>query len=171
MMASSTDLMAATAEIGASMTECAACPCCGGGELEAVACRNDLYALDGVSDRMKDSDYHVCLDCSLIFARRRQSLDSAALFYQWFAYLERRDYAVYPPPPNYIQAKADVAKSHVKYLADLGALSPGMAIAHVRCDVGSHLMQIREQFPDCTLHGYDYFDSNIRYAHDQGSVA
>lgn len=167
-MASSTGLKAATAEIGANMSECEACPCCGGGDLESVACRNDLHAIEGVSDNMKDSDYHACLDCGLIFARRRQSLESATLFYQWFAHLERRDYAIYPPPKNYIQAKSDRAKAHVRYLADHGVLFPGMTVAHVRCDVGSHLMQIREQFPDCTFHGYDYFDSNIRYAHDQG---
>ncbi len=92
------DLTAATAEIGASMTECEVCPCCGGNDLEPVACRNDLHAIEGVSDSMKDSDYHVCLDCSLIFARRRQSSESVALFYQWFAHLGRCDYAVYPPP-------------------------------------------------------------------------
>jgi SAM-dependent methyltransferase len=167
-MASITDLTAATAEIGADMTECEACPCCGGVDCESVACRNDLYAIEGVSDSMKDSDYYVCLDCSLIFARRRQSLESAALFYQWFAHLERRDYAIYPPPQNYIRAKADVARTHVQYLADSGVLLPGMNIAHVRCDVGSDLVQIRERFPGCTLHGLDYFDSNIRYAHEQG---
>ena len=62
-MASSTGLTAATAEIGASMRECEACPCCGGRDLESVACRNDLHAIGGVSDNMKDSDYHACLDC------------------------------------------------------------------------------------------------------------
>ncbi|MDA1326305.1 MAG: class I SAM-dependent methyltransferase [Proteobacteria bacterium] len=167
-MASSTDLAVATAEIAACMTECEACPCCGGRDLEAVACRNDLNAIDGVNDGMRDSFYHVCLDCSVIFARRRQSLASVPLFYQWFAHLERRDYAVYPPPQNYIQAKSAGARTLLGYLADRGVLSPGMTIAHVRCDAGSLLMRIREQFPDCTLHGYDYFESNIRYAHDQG---
>lgn len=167
-MASIPDLMAATAEIGASMAECAVCPCCGGGDLTPVACRNDLHTIDGVSDSMKDSDYHVCLDCGLIFARRRQSPESVALFYQWFAHLEHRDYAVYPPPKDYIQAKSDFAASQVGYLRDHDVLSPGMTIAQVRCDVGSFLSQIKEQFPSCTLHGYDYFDSNIRYAHEQG---
>lgn len=163
-----TDLTAATAEIGASMTECEGCPCCGGRQLEPVACGNDLDAIEGVADSMKDSDYHVCLDCSLIFARRRQSPDSIALFYQWFAHLERRDYAVYPPPENYIRAKAGVAEAYVRYLADQGVLSSGTSVAHVRCDVGSLLTQIKERFSDCTVHGHDYFESNIRYAHEQG---
>jgi SAM-dependent methyltransferase len=167
-MALSTDLTAATAQIGAGMRVCGACPCCGGRDLEPVACRNDLYAIEGVSDSMKDSDYHVCLDCSLIFARRRQSLETIPLFYQWFAHLERRDYAVYPPPKNYIEAKSEGARVLVRYLADRGVLSSGMTIAHVRCDVGSLLARIKEQYSGCTLHGYDYFDSNVRYAHDQG---
>jgi SAM-dependent methyltransferase len=117
---------------------------------------------------MKDSDYHICRGCSLIFARRRQSPESIALFYRWFAYLEQRDYAVYPPPQNYIQAKYNTAGKLLDYLADHGILSPGMTIAHVRCDVGSMLVQIGERFPGGTLHGLDYFDSNVRYAREHG---
>lgn len=166
-MTSVADITAATEEIGAGMTRCEACPCCGGRNLEAVACRNDLHTIEGVSDSMKDSDYHACLDCGLIFARRRQSLESVALFYEWFAYLEKRDYAVYPPSKTYLEAKSQAASSHIGFLADNGMLSPGMTIAHVRCDAGSLLAQIRDQFPDCNLYGFDYFDSNIRYAHDQ----
>ena len=112
-------------------------------------CRNNLHAIEGISDSMKDSDYHVCLDCSLIFARRRQSLESVAEFYQWFALLERRGYAVYPPPTTYIQAKAGTARIHMKYLADYGVLSPGMTVAHLRCDVGSLLAQITGEACPC----------------------
>jgi len=167
-MPSSPELTVATAEIGRGMIECAACPCCGGTDLKAVSCPNDLHAMAAVSDSMKDSDYHVCLDCSVIFARRRQSLESAALFYRWFAHLERRDYAVYPPTANYIRVKADASAAHLRYLADRGVLSPGMTVAHIRCDVGSLLAQLQDRFPGCTVHGWDYFDSNVRYAREQG---
>lgn len=167
-MSPPSDLATATAKIGAAMVTCDSCPCCGGADMEQIPCRNDLHDIDGIDGSMKESDYHACLDCGLIFARRRQSADSVALFYAWFAHLEQRDYAVYPPPQPYVQAKADAAKAHVQYLVDHDILAPAMNIAHVRCDVGSLLRRIRDRYPDCSLHGYDYFDTNLRYARDTG---
>lgn len=138
------------------------------GNLEAINCPNDLYAIEGVSDDMKASDYHICRDCSLILALRRQSSDITASYYKLFAYLERRDYAEYPPTKNYLEGKAAAAAKHVLYLKRQNILFPGMTIAHVRCDAGALQAEIQSQFPDCTVHGYDYFESNIRYAREQG---
>lgn len=167
-MALSSELATATAEIGAGMTVCEVCPGCGGSDLQPVPCRNDLHAMDDVSDSMKDSDYHACPACGLIFARRRQTPAQAALFYRWFAHLEHRDYAVYPPPAPVVTGKAAFAAEQLRYLADQGVLSPGMTIAHLRCDVGSLMAQLRDRMPDCSIHGYDYFESNVRFAADQG---
>ena len=111
---------------------------------------------------------YVCRDCGLIFARRRQSAQSAALYYKWFAYLESRDYAEYPPKEKYLEGKSEVAAKHLQYLNERGLLFPGMTIAHVRCDVGSLQKEIQKQFPDCSVYGYDYFDSNVRYARESG---
>ncbi len=82
--------------------------------------------------------------------------------------LEQRNYAVYPPSEKYLELKSAATAKHIKFLTDRGILCPGMTIAHVRCDVGSLQVAIQKQFSGCIFHGYDYFNSNVRYARECG---
>ena len=167
-MTSHTELEKATTEIAAGMIRCTTCPCCGGRELHATPSQNDLHSIAGVNGGMKDSEYHACGECGLIFARRRQTPDQAALYYQYFAHLEHRDYAIYPPPNSYVTAKELAASKHLSFLEDHCALSNNINVAHVRCDFGSLLEKIVARYPGSSIYGFDYFESNIRFARERG---
>ena len=73
-----------------------------------------------------------------------------------------------PAARKLFRAKSKTAQSLVAYLIKQGVLSDGMRIAHIRSDVGSFMLAIQQEFPNCQIHGFDYFDSNIRYARAQG---
>lgn len=162
------DLAAATAKIAARMIRLDDCPGCGGRAFAATPCGNDLDDIEGVDANLRDSDYHLCRECSLLFARRRQPVGTAVDFYGLFVELERRSYAVYPPPESYRQAKKGAAAGLLARMEGHGLLRPGQKIAHLRSDVGSLEEMITAKYPDSVVDAWDYFDSNIRYADEHG---
>ena len=112
----SENLAQSTAEIGRRMIMLEACAFCGSRDLTPMPFVNDLEPMDEVGEALKDSDYHLCNACALLFARRRQSRETVADYYGWFSRLEHRDYAVYPPPEAYRSAKRLVAAYHLERL-------------------------------------------------------
>jgi hypothetical protein len=91
----------------------------------------------------------------------------AAEYYALFSELEDKNHDIYPPPSRNSKGKLATAKLIVEQLDALNLLKPGMAVLHVRCDAGTLLKLLRQRFPDSTLHGLDYFETNVRYVCEQ----
>jgi SAM-dependent methyltransferase len=92
-------------------------------------------------------------------------------YYALFSELEDKNHDIYPPPSRNSKGKLATAKAIIAQLDRAGLFSPGMAVLHVRCDAGTFLRLLRERFSDATLHGLDYFETNVRYVREKGFAA
>jgi SAM-dependent methyltransferase len=143
------------------------CPSCEHDALDAVALPTDLQGQDHVlAARWGDSDFRLCRRCELLFAGRRQGPDEAEEYYRCFMELERRDYAVYPPPALFVENQVRYASDEMGRLHAAGLIRPGMRVLHVRCECGAHLRELRERYGLQELYGLDHFDSNLRFARE-----
>lgn len=154
----------------AAMRQLDRCPSCGCGDLREAFTDNDLSGDVSLPSALRRSDYRLCRRCLLIFAAWRQTPAAAPAYYQLFAELENRHYAVYPPPASYRTGKAEAAQRIAGELMRAGALSYNARILHVRCDCGSLGPVIRRYFPGATVVGQDYFETNVRFANEIGNL-
>lgn len=147
------------------MVELQRCPACGADTLDAIALPSNLQGQDGeLAARWGDSAFRLCRRCELLFAGRRQGPDEAEEYYECFMKLERRDYAVYPPPQLFVENQLAYARDEMEHLHAAGVIRPRMRALHVRCECGAHLRHLRDRFGVEQLYGLDHFDSNIRFA-------
>lgn len=152
------------------MQQLRSCPSCGSDNVRDAFDDNDLSSNDTLPDPLRHSDYRLCHHCALIFAAWRQVPAAADAYYQLFPSLEHRDYAIYPPPEAYRSGKAKVAGWIAGELKKAGLLKDNVRILHVRCDCGSLGPAVRRDAENATVIGLDYFDSNIRFANENGHV-
>ncbi len=147
-----------------------ACPSCCSDDLRDLFDDNDISGNDTLPDPLRRSDYRLCHHCALIFASWRQVPEAANAYYDLFASLEHRDYATYPPPQAYQAGKTKVANWVAGELKKEGLLKDQVRILHVRCDCGSLGPVIRRDVPNAVVVGLDYFESNVRFANENGYV-
>ncbi len=153
-----------------AMVQLPGCPACGSTNLRDAFSDNDLTRHTQLPDALRRSDYCLCHNCMLVFAAWRQVPEAATAYYDLFPDLEHRHYAVYPPPEEYRANKVRVAKWIVGELENASALSDNARVLHIRCDCGSLGPVVREKFPEATVFGQDYFESNVRFANESGNV-
>lgn len=157
-------------ETASRMRRLLACPSCGSDDLRDLFDDNDISDNNSLPDPLRRSDYRLCRHCALIFASWRQVPEAADAYYNLFPSLEHRDYATYPPPQSYRDNKAKVANWVAGELEKEGLLKDHVRILHVRCDCGSLGPAIRSHVPNAAVVGLDYFESNIRFANENGNV-
>lgn len=157
-------------EAASRMRRLEACPSCGSDDLRDLFDDNDISHHDALPDPLRRSDYRLCHHCALIFASWRQVPEAANAYYGLFPSLEHRDYATYPPPQTYRDNKAKVGNWVAGELAQEGLLKDQARILHVRCDCGSLGPVIRSRIPNAVVVGLDYFESNVRFANENGNV-
>ena len=143
------------------------CPACAGERLQEIYPPNDLRDRPGVDEDMKRSDFTICHDCGLIFARWRQTPESFPEYYRLFAELEHRTYAVFPPPASYLKGKSTAAAEIAQLLGEQDLIRPDARILHVRADGGFLMAHLRDNFGVREIYGLDLFESNIRLAREQ----
>lgn len=154
--------------IAAQRIDLAACPLCDGARCEPVFTRNNLVTRFDIDRRLTYSDYRLCQDCGGVFAARRETAESAQAYYDLFPDIEERGYAKKVIPAAARKGKIAVAEELCATFAARQMLRPGMAVLHVRCDAGSLLAAIGAAAPGSTLHGLDYFPTNLEAARDAG---
>lgn len=149
-----------------SLTECPACECA---ELTAVDMPNDLKYLppDQITPTLiLDSSFALCPTCGLLFARNRESLEEMQEYYSLFAKLEKKEYAVYPPPREFVEVQSRFAETVTGWLDRAGVLKPEMRVLNLRCECGAILARLRDHYGMTHLYGLDHFESNCQYARD-----
>ena len=85
------------------------CPMCESRDLLALDLHNDLTEEDLARPDvvlLKNPGYALCQRCELVFVRRRQTPEEVAANYSDYKFLAKREYAVYPPPPKFIDAQS-----------------------------------------------------------------
>lgn len=136
--------------------------------LEACFCgEKELHALRLATDLGEDSRYVACSRCELVFATHRQDATDIDAYYATFKVLERRDYAVYPPPQLFIDNQQRLSEILIGRLMECFTLSPGTRVLNLRCEAGIHLARLKE-LGATQLLGIDHFESNARYGQDLG---
>ncbi|MGI9488682.1 MAG: methyltransferase domain-containing protein [Geminicoccaceae bacterium] len=170
LMMNEMQLPSDTKEAASRMRQLVACPSCGSNDLRDLFDDNDISDNDTLPDPLRRSDYRLCRHCVLIFASWRQVPEAADAYYDLFPSLEHRDYASYPPPQTYRDNKAKVANWIAGELEKEELLKDHVRILHVRCDCGSLGPAIRSHVPNAVVVGLDYFESNVRFANENGNV-
>src|SRR5690606_35318915 len=66
--------------------------------------------------------------------------------------------------------KAATARRIARTCLDAGILKDGFSVLHIRSDCGSLGPAIHEVADGCTVTGFDYFDSNVRWANEAGAM-
>jgi SAM-dependent methyltransferase len=163
----SLDIWRRSALVASRQSELARCPCCHAGGAGFLFDANDLASHLFVDRRLARGRYSLCANCGIIFAAVRPKPEVAAEYYALFSELEEKNHDVYPPPSRKSRGKLAIASELIAKLDSFGLLKPGMAVLHVRCDAGILLKALRERVPDATLHGLDYFETNVRYLNEQ----
>ncbi len=96
------------------------------------------------------------------FAQRRETSAGAQAYYELFPDIEGRGYATkVVPRASSGTGKRAAAAEIVAVLKAAQVLQPGMSVMHLRCDAGSLLTAIGEAGSGATLHGLDYFPTNV----------
>lgn len=152
------------------MQQLQSCPSCGSENVHHAFDDNDISDNDTLPDQLRRSDYCLCRHCTLIFAAWRQVPEAADAYYQLFADLEDRNYATYPPPEAYRKGKANAASWVAGELKKEGLMKDDVRILHVRCDCGSLGPAVRREAENAVVVGLDYFESNVRFANENGHV-
>ena len=119
---------------------------------------------------VSDSKYAVCRRCDLLFARRRQDEGDAEAYYRAFEILEKRDYAVYPPPEFYLEKQIEFSEWLLDQLDAAGVLSKCGSVLNIRCENGVHLANLRDKYNVREVYGLDHFASNLRYARENHNI-
>lgn len=150
------------------------CPACENQVLADVTLSTNVTADDvqrfgtGV---LVDSDYAICPRCELIFARNRQDDAETDDYYRAFAVLEQRDYAVYPPPRDFVDAQTRFSHALLDLLDRQQILHSRLRVLNIRCELGIHLARLRDRYGVHALYGLDHFESNIHYARNDLGLA
>jgi hypothetical protein len=118
------------------------------------------------SGLLVDSRFALCPRCELIFARNRQDDSEADDYYRAFAVLEKRDYAVYPPPGDFVDAQTKFSQFLLDLLDRQQILHGNLRVLNIRCELGIHLARLRDHYGVRALYGLDHFESNLRYARE-----
>jgi SAM-dependent methyltransferase len=144
------------------------CPCCFSPELEFLFDANDLSTRLFVDRRLKRGRYSLCRHCGTVFSARRPLPEVVTDYYNLFPELENKDHQSYPPISRNSKGKVATADDIFRQLEARQLLKPDAAILHIRCDAGALLTRLRDHLPEATLHGLDYFETNLRYITEQG---
>lgn len=145
------------------------CPACGTQELFPVDFPTDVKESEireFAPVVTADSDFALCARCELLFARNRQDASDTVAYYDTFTTLEKRDYAVYPPPQEFLDAQAQLSDFLLGLLESAGVLEDRSSVLNVRSECGLHLAGLRDRYGFSELYGLDHFESNIRYARE-----
>ncbi len=153
------------------MTMLTTCPGCDSVALHPLALATDLKPADhekwGEDVLVRDPAFASCSGCGLVFARRRQSAAVSQTYYDAFQELEHREYAVYPPPEQFITQQTLYAAALGEVLDRELVFAPHHRVLNIRAECGMHLLRLREVHGITDLYGLDHFDSNVRYGqHD-----
>ncbi|WP_455234005.1 class I SAM-dependent methyltransferase [Thiogranum longum] len=144
------------------------CPACDSGELIPIDFPTDLKdheVREFGSVVIKDSGFALCARCQLLFARNRQDRSDAVGYYDAFSKLEKREYAVYPPPREFLDAQNRLSDYLFQLLgSEAGVLEGKQSVLNIRSECGMHLARLRDDYGFKELYGLDHFESNIRYA-------
>ena len=150
------------------------CPACGSQELLPVDFPTDLKESEirefsGVV--AADSDFALCARCELLFARKRQDASDTVAYYDTFTTIEKRDYAVYPPPQEFLDAQARLSEFLLGLLESAGVLQGRSSVLNIRSECGLHLAGLRDRYGFSELYGLDHFESNFRYAREDLGIS
>jgi SAM-dependent methyltransferase len=145
------------------------CPGCGSSKFSGLPIKTDLKAkhfkLWGDA-LVADPEFALCHRCGLIFARCRQTTAASEAYYTAFQELERRDYAVYPPPEVFLENQRRYADQLGEVLDRENVFQVGQRVLQIRAECGMHLARLRDRHGITELYGLDYFNSNLRYARE-----
>jgi hypothetical protein len=145
------------------------CPICESQDFVPVSLPSDLapeHLERFAAVLIADPRYAVCRRCGLLFARARQSELESEAYYAAFAELEKRDYAVFPPPPDFLAAQALFAERLIGVLERAGILRPQLRVLNLRSECGAILARLRDRHAPRELVGLDHFESNLRHARE-----
>ena len=146
------------------------CPACGSDDLVPVDFPTDLkeHELQEFGSAViKDSGLALCSRCQLLFARNRQDKSDVLGYYHAFSKIEKREYAVYPPPQEFLQAQERLSNYLFKLLeSEQGVLEGKTSALNIRTECGLHMARLRDEYGFTELYGLDHFDSNMRYARE-----
>ena len=157
-----------SSRVAAQQLELVKCPCCYAGEPEFLFDGNDLWTYVFVDGRLKRGRYSLCHGCGTIFAALRPRPEAAGEYYELFPELEGKTHNIYPPPTQNSKGKIARANAILQILEQRGLLKPDCSILHLRCEIGAVLKLLRNRLPSATLHGLDYFVTNVRYLREEG---
>ncbi len=149
------------------MDKLTSCPACNCGDLVDVGLGTNLTSehIQLIGDTaIWQADYASCPNCELMFARNRQDETETDEYYAAFKVIEKRDYAVYPPPQKFIDAQESFSERFVGRLAEAGLINASMSVLNVRTEYGVHLARLRDVYGVQDVYGLDHFESNIEYA-------
>ena len=124
------------------------CPACETPDPIAIGIPTNVTAADEErfeSGVVADSRYAVCSRCDLLFARRRQDETDVDAYYRAFQVIEKRDYAVYPPPQFFLQQQQKFSNWLLTELQPAD-ISDVKSVLNVRCENGIHLANLRQRF-------------------------